>query len=127
MVSSVLRSRVRSFADFCDTFLGADEHRYAEPLLSQARRTLEKASQTATERAQLLGETWFHDTLEEEDVFWAEGMQRWGSGPGYVSYILTMNRAWFSQNGELNEKMKPMIKREWNRAMKVVEGMLEDD
>ena len=38
-----------------------------------------------------------------------------------------MNKSWFSQNGELNEKMKPMIKREWKRAMKVVEGMLEDD
>ena len=127
VVSSVLRSRVRSFADFCDTFLGADEHRHAEPLLSQARRTLEKTSQTATERAQLLGETWFHDTLEEEDEFWANGIRRWGGGPGYVSDISTMNKSWFSQNGELNEKMKPMIKREWKRAMKVVEGMLEDD
>ena len=127
VVSSVLQSRVRSFADFCDTFLGADEHRPAEPLLSQARRALEKASQTATERAQLLGETWFHDALEEEDEFWAEGMRRWGGGPGYVNDISTMNKSWFSQNGKLNEKMKPMIKREWRRAMKVVEGMLEDD
>ena len=127
VVSSVLQSRVRDFAVLCDTFLEAEQHRPAEPLLRQARRALEKASQTATERAQLLGETWFHDTLEEEDKFWANGMRRWGGGPGYASDISTMNKSWFSQNGELNEKMKPMIKREWKRAMKVVEGMLEDD
>lgn len=128
VVSSVLRSRMRDFAVLCDTFLEADEqHRPAEPLLSQARRALENASQTATERAQLLGETWFHDTLEEEDEFWATGMQRWGCGAGYVNDISTMNKSWFSENGELNEKMKSMIKREWKRAMKVVEGMLEDD
>lgn len=127
VVSSVLRSRVRSFAEICDTFLGADQYRPAEPLLSQAQRTLEKASQTATERAQLLGETWFHDTLEEEDEFWTTGIRRWGGGGGYVDDISTMNKSWFSDNGELNEKMEPMIKREWKRAMKVVEGMLEDD
>ena len=127
VVSSVLRSRVQSFRAFCDTFLGADEYRHAEPLLNQARRTLEKASQAATERAQLLGETWFHNTLEEEDEFWAEGTRRWGGGSGYVNDISKLNKSWFSENGELNEKMKPMIKREWKRAMKVVEGMLEDD
>ena len=127
VVSSVLRSRVRSFTDFCDTFLGTAEHRPAEPLLSQARRALEKASQTATERAQLLGETWFHETLEEEDEFWAKGIRRWGGGTGYVNDISTMNKSWFSSNGELNKKMKPLVKREWKRAMKVVEGMLEDD
>ena len=127
VVSSVLQSRVGEFAVLCDTFLEAEQHRPAEPLLSQARRALEKASKTATERAQLLGETWFHDTLEEEEDFWADGMRRWGGGPGYVNDISTMNKSWFSQNGELNEKMKPMIKREWKRAMKVVESMLEDD
>ena len=127
VVSSVLRSRVRSFADFCDTFLGADEHRPAEPLLNQVRRALEKASQTAAERAQLLGETWFHDTLEKEDEFWGKGARRWGGGQGYKSYISKMNESWFSNNGKLNEKMKRMIKREWKQTMKVVEGMLDDD
>ncbi|MCY4462097.1 MAG: helix-turn-helix transcriptional regulator [Albidovulum sp.] len=127
VVSSILRFRVQSFAEHCDTFLGADEHRPAEPLLSQAQRALEKASQTATERAQLLGETWFHESLEEDDEFWGKGVRRWGGGTGYVNDISTMNKSWFLKNGELNEKMKPMIEREWKRAMKVVESMLEDD
>ena len=38
-----------------------------------------------------------------------------------------MNESWFSENEELNEKVKPMIKREWKRAMKVVDEMLEDE
>ena len=127
VVMSVLQSRVQSFAVVCDTILGSEEHSHAEQLLSQARRVLDKASQTAAERAQLLGETWFHNTLEDEDEFWGEGMSRWGGGSGYVRDIVDMNRSWFSNNGKLNEKIQSMIKREWKRAMKALEGMLEED
>ena len=127
VVSSVLRTRVESFGDFCDTFLGPEEHQHARSLLSQARRALERASQVVSERAQLLGETWFHNGLEKEDEFWFKGVHRWGAGAGYVNDILNMNRSWFSENGELNEKVRAMVRREWRRAMEVVRGMLESD
>ena len=39
-------------------------------------------------------------------------MRRWGVGAGYVDYILDMNMSWFSDNGELNEKVKAMVRRE---------------
>ena len=49
VVSSVLRQRVQSFGELCDTFLEPKEHQHARPLLSQARRALERASQTVSE------------------------------------------------------------------------------
>ena len=52
VVSSVLRSRVRSFGDLCDTFLGPEEHHHAQALLKQARRVLERACQAAAERGE---------------------------------------------------------------------------
>ena len=127
VVSSVLRSRVRSFGDLCDTFLGPEEHHPAQALLQQARRVLERASQAATERAKLLGETWFHNGLEEEDAFWVTGVRRWGGGAGYVNDILDMNKSWFADNGELSEDVKAMVRREWKRAMQEVLGMLESE
>ena len=127
VVSSVLRSRVRSFGDLCDTFLGPEEHHHAQALLKQARRVLERASQAATERAGLLGETWFHNGLEKEGEFWGKGIRRWGDGAGYVDDILDMNRSWFSDNGELNEDVKAMVRREWKRSMQEVVGMLEGE
>ena len=127
LVSSVLRTRVLSFGDLCDTFLGSEEHLHARSLLSQARRALERASQVVSERAQLLGETWFHSGLENDDEFWTNGMRRWGGGAGYVDEILEMNRLWFSKNAELNEKVRALVTREWRRAMEVVAGMLEGE
>ena len=127
VVSSVLRTRVQSFGDLCDTFLGPEEHHHARSLLSQARRTLERGSQAVSERAQLLGETWFHSGLEREDAFWVTGVRRWGGGAGYVEEMLNMNKSWFSGNGELNEEVRTMIRREWRRAMEVVAGMLEGE
>ena len=127
LVSSELRTRVRSFGDLCDTFLRPEEHHHARALLSQAQRALERASQVVTERAQLLGETWFHNGLEREGGFWLQGMRRWGLGAGYVEDILEMNRSWFSENGEFNEEVKTMVRREWQRAMEVVVGMLEGE
>lgn len=125
VVSSVLRTRVQSFGDLCDTFLGPEEHHHARSLLTQARRTMERASQTVSERAQLLGETWFHNGLEKEDGFWTRGVNRWGGGTGYVPELLAMNELWFSENGELNENVKKLIRREWKHAMEVVAGMLD--
>ena len=82
VVSSILRTRVQAFEELCDTFLEHEEHHHARSLLSQARRTLERASQTVSARAQLLGETWFHSGLEREDAFWVNGVRRWGEGGG---------------------------------------------
>jgi len=127
VVSSVLRARVQSFGELCDTFLEPEEHHHARSLLSQAQRALERASQTVSERAQLLGETWFHSGLERDDAFWVKGVRRWGEGAGYVADILDMNKSWFSENRELNEDVRTMITREWKRAMEVVASMLEDE
>ena len=127
VVSSVLRTRVHYFGEICDTFLGSEEHHHARPLLSQARRALGRASQTVSERAQLLGETWFHSGLEREDAFWVKGVRRWGGGAGYKGDLLNMNKSWFSENGELNEELRTMIRREWKHAMEVMAGMLEDE
>ena len=127
VVSSVLRTRVRSFAEFCDMFLEPEGHHHARVLLHQARRALERTSETVTEQAQLLGKTWFHNGLEKDDRFWDEGMCRWGGGTGYVKDILSMNRSWFSKKGELNEEVRAMVGREWMHAMKDVEGMLESE
>lgn len=126
VVSSVLRDRIRSFGDLCDTFLGVEEHHHAKALLSQSRRTLEKASQTASERAHLLGEMWFHNELRRRDKFWRAGMRRWGEGAGYVEDILNMNNAWFAKNGELNDKVRSLVRSEWQHAMQEVRGMLEE-
>ena len=125
VVSSPLRDRVRMFGDLCDTFLNCAEHHPAKSLLNQVCRAMERASQDVAERARLLGETWFHNTLEKEDEFWFHGMDRWGRGAGYSRDILHMNREWFSENGQLNEKVRALIKREWKRAMQKVVGMLE--
>ena len=127
VVSSVLRTRVQSFGELCDTFLVPTEHDHARPLLSQARRALERASQAVSERAQLLGETWFHSGLERDDAFWVNGVRRWGGGAGYVAEVLDMNKSWFSANGELNDEVRTMIRREWRGAMEVVAGMFEGE
>lgn len=126
-MSSVLRTRVQSLGELCDTFLEPEEHHHARSLLSQAQRALERAFQTVSERAQLLGETRFHSGLEKDDAFWVRGVRRWGEGAGYVADILDMNKSWFSENRELNEEVRTMITREWKRAMKVVASMLEDE
>ena len=127
VVSSVLRTRVHYFGEICDTFLESEEHHHARPLLSQARRALGRASQAVSERAQLLGETWFHSGLERDDAFWVKGVLRWGGGTGYKGDLLNMNKSWFSEHGELNEELRTMIRREWKHAMEVVAGMLEDE
>ena len=127
IVSSVLRARVQSFGDHCDTFLEHAEHEPAHVLLSQIRRAMERASQDGAERARLLAETWFHHRLREDGKFWTSGMDRWGRGAGYRSDIVDMNEKWFSENGQLNEKVRALIKREWKRAMKGVVSMLEAD
>ena len=127
IVSSVLRARERSFEDHCNTFLERAEHEPAQVLLSQVRRALERAAQDVAERAHLLGETWFHHSLQEDSEFWARGMDRWGRGAGYTRYIVNMNEEWFSENGQLNEKVRALIKREWKRAMERVVSMLEAD
>lgn len=125
IVSSVLRGRVQSFGHLCDVFLGVEGHHHAQVLLDQTRRALGRAFQTVTERAQLLGETWFHHNLEEKEIFWVEGRRRWGAGAGYVNDILSMNRSWFSDNSGLNEEVKEMVSSEWKQAMQIVAGMLE--
>ena len=127
IVSSVLRARVQSFGDHCNTFLEPAEHEPAQVLLSQVRRAMERASQDIAERARLLGETWFHHSLQEDGEFWKRGMDRWGRGAGYRSCIVDMNEDWFSENGQLNEKVRTLIKREWKRAMEGVVSMLEAD
>ena len=127
VVSSVLRDRVRSFRDHCDTFLARPEHDPARGLLSQVSRAIEKAFKDVAERTRLLGETWFHSSLEQDAEFWVRGMNRWGGGPGYGRDISNMNRAWFSENGQLNEEVRALIEREWKRAMQNVVGMLEAD
>ena len=93
----------------------------------QAHRVLERALQAARERAKLLGETCFHNGLEEDDPFWVKGMNRWGGGAGYVDFILDMNRSWFSANRELSENVRAMVRREWKHAMQELAGMLEDE
>ena len=127
VVSSVLQDRVRSFRDHCNTFLARPEHEPARGLLSQVSRAIEKAFRDVAERTRLLGETWFHSSLEQDAEFWFRGMTRWGGGPGYRRDISNMNRAWFSENGQLNEEVRAMIEREWKRAMRNVVGMLEAD
>lgn len=127
VVSSVLWDRVRSFRDHCNTFLAHPEHDPARGLLSQVSRAIEKAFKDVAERTRLLGETWFHSSLEQDAGFWVRGMARWGGGPGYRRDISKMNRAWFSENGQLNEEVRAMIEREWKRAMRNVVGMLEAD
>ena len=125
VVSSVLRDRVGRFGDLCDTFLECEEYHPAHALLRQVRRAIERASHDVAERARLLGKTWFHNNLESKDEFWLDGMRRWGLGAGYRRYILDMNRDWFCKNGQLNEEVSALIKREWKRAMQEVAGMLE--
>ena len=127
VVSSVLRGRVQSFGHLCDAFLGVEGHHHAQALLDQTRRALGRAFQAVTERAQLLGETWFHHNLEEKEGFWGEGRRRWGAGAGYVEAILSMNRSWFSDHGGLNEEVKEMVSGEWEQAMQIVVGMLEGE
>ena len=127
VVSSVLQDRVRSFRDHSNTFLAHPEHDPARGLLSQVRRAIEKAFKDVAERTRLLGETWFHNSLEQDARFWVRGMARWGGGPGYRRDISNMNRAWFSENGQLNEEVRAMIEREWKRAMQNVVEMLEAD
>ena len=127
VVSSVLRDRVRSFRDHSNTFLAHPGHDPARGLLSQVSRAIEKAFKDVAERTRLLGETWFHNSLEQDARFWVRGMARWGGGPGYRRDISNMNRAWFSENGQLNEEVRAMIEREWKRAMQNVVGMLEAD
>lgn len=127
VVSSALRTRVLSFRDHCNTFLERAEHDPARVLLSQVRRAMERASQDVAERARLLGETWFHHGLEADGKFWSDGMDRWGRGAGYRSYIVDLNEDWFTENGRLNESVRALIKREWSRAMQKVVKMLEPD
>ena len=127
VVSSVLRDRVRSFSDHCGTFLAHPEYDPARGLLSQVSRAIEKAFKDVAERTRLLGETWFHSSLGQDAKFWVRGMNRWGGGLGYRRDISNMNRAWFSENGQLNEEVRAMIEREWKRAMQNVVGMLEAD
>ena len=88
---------------------------------------MERAAQDVAERARLLGETWFHHSLEEDNEFWFRGMDRWGGGAGYRSDIMDLNVEWFSKNGQLNEEVRALIKREWKRAMQKVVRMLEAD
>ena len=125
VVSSVLRDRVGQFGDLCDTFLNCEEYRPAHALLSQVRRAIERAFQDVGERSRLLGETWFHNSLEVDDEFWLAGMRRWGGGAGYKRDIVDMNRKWFSTNVQLNDTVRALITREWQRAMQEVAGMLE--
>ena len=127
VVSSVLRERVRSFRDHCDTFLAHPEHHPARGLLSQVSRAIEKAFKDVAESTRLLGETWFHSSLEQDAEFWEHGMNRWGGGPGYRRDISAMNQAWFSENGHFNKEISALIGREWKRAMGEVSGMLEGD
>lgn len=127
VVSSVLGPRVRSFGDLCDTFLNSEEHYHAQTLLSQARRSIERAFQEVTERVRLIGEMGFRNRLEGEAEFWDKGVRRWGRGPGYVNEILGMNRLWFSNNGALNEEVKATVSSEWEHALLTVLGMLEGE
>ena len=127
VVSSVLRDRVEKFGDLCDTYLESEEYHPAHTLLRQVRRAIKKASEGTAERARLFGKTWFHDNLEVDNELWFNGMRRWGLGEGYRRDILDMNKEWFTKNGQLNEEVSALIKREWKRAMQEVAGMLEGE
>ena len=127
VVSSVLGPRVRSFGDLCDTFLESEEHLHAQTLLSQVRRSIERAFQEVTERVRLIGEMGFHNSLEGQDEFWGRGVRRWGGGPGYVEEIWGMNRLWFSNNGALNEEVEATVSSEWKHALVTVLEMLEGE
>lgn len=53
-------------------------------------------------------------------------MRRWGQSAGHVEDILNMNNAWFAENGELNDKVRSLIRSERQHAMQEVRGMLEE-
>ena len=127
MVSSVLRHRVRSFEEHCETFLNEPEHEHARSLLNQAGRAMKRAYGVVAQRAQVLGDTWFHEELEADDPFWREGVDRWGRGQGYVPDVVNLNGKWFSDHHEVNDRVKAMVEREWSRAMDVVLEMLEQE
>lgn len=124
-VSAVLRQKVASFEEHCTTFLTDPENKPARTLLEQAQRTMAKAYQRVGRRAQLLGETWFHDELEPDDPLWSRCVRRWGKGGGYVSDVTDLNVGWFSGHPDANERLRMMVEREWQMAMDTVEEMLE--
>ena len=127
VVRFVLQDRMKRFGDLCDAYLGCEEYHPAHALLRQVRRAIERASHNLAERAHLDGETWFRNNLEVNEEFWLDGMARWGRGAGYRRHIVDMTKQWFSENGQINEEIFALIKREWKRAMHDVTGMLEGD
>ena len=127
VVSATLRRKIASFEEHCRTFLAASENAPARPLLDQAQRTMARAYGKVVERAQLLGETWFHDELEPDDPHWRQCVGRWGKGQGYVSEVTEFNGAWFSGRPNANARLAAMAERDWQQAMAEVEEMLEQE
>ena len=127
VVSAMLRRKIASFEEHCGTFLTVLENEPARPLLDQAQRAMARAYGNVAQRAQLLGETWFHDELEPDDPHWRQCIRRWGMGEGYVSDVTASNRGWFSAHPDANERLAGMVEHEWRKAMAAVEEMLEQE
>lgn len=127
VVSSVLRQKIESFGEHCETFLKVPGNDPARSLLDQAQRAMAKAYSTVQQRAQLLGETWFHEELERDDPLWSRCVRRWGMGEGYVSAVAKVNDGWFSEHQAANERLRVMVEREWQQAMAVVLEMLAEE
>ena len=126
-VSGVLRQKIRSFEEHCETFLTEPGNEPGRPLLDQVQRAMGRAYGIVAKRAQLLGETWFHEELEPEDPLWRKCIGRWGGGQGYVADVAEFNGGWFSGHPKANERLRAMVEREWRKAMGVVEEMLEQE
>ena len=80
VVSAMLRRKLDSFQEHCETFLTDPSNEPARSLLDQAQRAMARAYATVARRAQLVGETWYHEELEPKDPLWRKCVERWGKG-----------------------------------------------
>lgn len=125
-VSSMLRRKVESFTEHCETFLTEPDNEPARSLLEQAQRATARALSEVAKRGQLLGETWFHEELAQDGPLWQRCVERYGQGEGYVADVSDMTGTWFSGHPGANEGLKAMVGREWRDAMAVVAEMLDE-
>lgn len=122
-----LGKAVDHFTGHCKILVATSRYAEAADLIAQAERVLTASYEELLRKAQLMGQTVFKDALKADSAFWQACMAEWGQGPGYKTRVAGHNREWFDNEAryKLEEELKALIGREWERALESVTELLE--
>jgi hypothetical protein len=123
----VVGSKIEKFKEIVANQIHNPELAPAKAFLESVLHSVDTAVGTAYSNVQLAGREAFKDELRGDTPYWHECQARWGSGLPYKPHIRKLTGDQFdSSYDDARQLVRNCIGEEWNRIIRLLEGMLKE-